>query len=104
MTIHVRIREIRRDSSLTMKEFAARIGVSPSYISMIESPEKHPSRDLQPSEKVLKNVEREFAVNPGWLRGGEGQKYLPTVALLERIRSLRKDQQEALEKFLETVT
>jgi len=67
-TIGERIKEVRKDFSLTQTEFGKKIGVSHSHISKIESNKE------MPSDSVIKLICVEFGINESWLREGSGTK------------------------------
>lgn len=62
-----RIREIRKKMGLNMEQFANRLGVTTSTVSMIESGKRNPS------SPTIKAICREFHVNEEWLTNGEGE-------------------------------
>lgn len=64
-----RIRELRKALDLTMERFGEVIGVSKSSISNIENG----NRSL--TERMFKDICREFDVNEEWLRTGEGKMF-----------------------------
>ena len=67
-----RIRELRRHLNMTMEEFGARIGLTKSAVSFIESG-RHGARD-----QTVFAICREFGVNEHWLRTGEGEMFEQT--------------------------
>lgn len=70
LSIEDRILLIREKKELSQEEFGERIGVTKSTISLIE-------RKLRnPSERVLRDICREFNVNEEWLRTGEGEMFI----------------------------
>lgn len=69
MTIGERIRRIRKDNSLTMEKFGARIGIKQNSLSLLESGRNNPS------DQTILSICREFHVDPDWLRTGEGEPY-----------------------------
>lgn len=70
LSIEDRILLIREKKELSQEEFGERIGVTKSTISLIE-------RKLRnPSERVLRDICREFKVNEEWLRTGEGEMFV----------------------------
>lgn len=70
LSIEDRILLIREKKELSQEEFGERIGVTKSTISLIE-------RKLRnPSERVLRDICREFNVNEEWLRTGEGEMFV----------------------------
>lgn len=65
-TIEDRILIIRKKLELSQEEFGERIGVTKSTISLLE-------RKLRnPSERVIRDICREFNINEKWLRNGVG--------------------------------
>ena len=65
-TIEDRILVIREKLELSQEEFGERIGVTKSTISLLE-------RKLRnPSERVIRDICREFNINEEWLRNGVG--------------------------------
>lgn len=68
MELGERIREVRKDCSITQEKFAERMLVSASYISKIES-----GKEI-PSDIFLKLMSLEFDVSLKWLRDGVGTK------------------------------
>ena len=68
-SIGERIKEIRKLTKLTQKEFGYRISVAQTYLSQIEKGE----RDA--TEKIIKLVSHEFNIDENWLRTGEGEMF-----------------------------
>lgn len=66
-----RIKQVRRSLGITQQEFAERIGLKQNSIALIESGKRNTS-DL-----VILAICREFKVNEGWLRYGEGKMNKP---------------------------
>jgi len=64
-----RIRLIRKDLGLRQGDFAARIGLTQTAMSMIEL------RKTALTEKNIKLICATFAVNEAWLKSGEGQMF-----------------------------
>lgn len=67
-----RIRELRRHLNMTMEEFGARIGLTKSAVSFIESG-RNGARD-----QTVFAICREFGVNEHWLRTGDGEMFEQT--------------------------
>lgn len=63
-----RIKELRNKMGLSMEKFGARIGLTRSAISKIES-------GSNPSEQTIISICREFNINEDWLRFGKGEMY-----------------------------
>lgn len=66
-----RIKMVRSSAKMTQSEFADKLGLTKNYISLVENG----NRD--PSERTLNDICRIFAVNPEWLRTGEGEPFNP---------------------------
>ena len=64
-----RIKKVRKDAGLTLEKFGAKIGVSASAVSYIES-----GKNI-PSTQTIMNICRVFRVNEPWLRTGTGPPY-----------------------------
>jgi len=67
--ISKRIRAIRKEHELNQTEMAERLGVHPSYVSLLER-----KKDQQPSAQFIKNLCSQFEINEEWLRTGNGPK------------------------------
>lgn len=94
-----RIRELRRHLNMTMEEFGARIGLTKSAVSFIESG-RNGARD-----QTVFAICREFGVSEAWLRTGEGEMFEQTrETVLDRLAaeySLDKEQVSVIENFLD---
>ena len=64
-----RIRDIRKALGLTLERFGEALGVGKTTISKLENGE----RNL--TERMFKDICREFDVNEEWLRTGEGEMF-----------------------------
>jgi transcriptional regulator with XRE-family HTH domain len=71
MTILDRIRLVRKEIGLNQGEFAGRIGLTQTSMSMIEAG-KSPL-----TEKNIKLICATFAVEENWLRTGKGEMFGP---------------------------
>lgn len=80
--MHERIRELRKSLGLTGAEFGARIGLTNSTISRIESGQ------IVVTAQTIRSICREFSVNESWLRSGEGDPFV------------HPDRKEALEAYI----
>ncbi len=69
MTQGERVKEIRKYFQLTLEKFGEKLGVGKTAISNIENG----NRNL--TEQMLRSICREFNVNEGWLRTGEGEMF-----------------------------
>ena len=92
MTILDRIRFIRKEIGLKQGEFAARIGLAQTSLSMIELG-KSPL-----TEKNIKLICATFAIDENWLRNGKGEMFGPASPyekeLLSVFGKLTPDTQE----------
>lgn len=70
--MNYRIKQIRQhpDINLSQEAFGKKIGVTGAAISRIES------GDRNITEQNIKAICREFHVNEGWLRTGEGEMFV----------------------------
>ena len=66
-----RFKELRKELKLTQSEFADKIGLSRSYINLIEMGSKIPA------ERTIKDICRIFNVNYIWMETGDGNMFLP---------------------------
>lgn len=64
-----RIREVRVSAGLKQDEFAAQLGLSRNFISLLEGGAR------VPSDRTIADICREFNVNETWLRTGEGEMF-----------------------------
>lgn len=67
--MNARIKELRKANGLSQEAFAARIGITKSSVSLIESGKNNPSE-----QTVLLICER-FGVRREWLENGEEPRY-----------------------------
>ena len=84
MDIGFRIKQIRKDASLTQGEFGARIGISLSGVSSLEVGKN------TPSEQTIRAICSEFSINREWLVDGIGEMQVQRPLLPELIHNLRK--------------
>lgn len=66
-----RIRDVRKASKMSQKEFSQEIGLSENYVWMIENGQR------EPSDRTVRDICRVFNVNEAWLRTGEGEMKTP---------------------------
>ena len=64
-----RIKQIRKDASLTQVEFAASIGISQNFIAQCEIGSRIPS------DRTIRDICQSYNVNEEWLREGTGEPY-----------------------------
>ena len=84
MDIGSRIKQVRKDASLTQGEFGARIGISLSGVSSLEVGKN------TPSEQTIRAICSEFSINRDWLVDGVGEMQVQKPLLPELIHNLRK--------------
>ena len=70
-TMAERFKKIRKKFGLSQSDFAARIRVTPSAISNIETGNR------SSSGAMILNICREFGVSEEWLKTGEGEMLAP---------------------------
>lgn len=64
-----RIKQVRKDASLSMDAFGSRIGVNSSSVAKWEKGTNNPS------ERTIRLICNEFKVNYDWLTKGKGEMY-----------------------------
>lgn len=99
-----RIKEIRLKLGLTQEQFGARIGITKSSVSTMESGKSNPS------DQTVLFICREYHINETWLRTGEGTPFQPAsveeeleellrTRFLNRSPEFRQDLFRALRHF-----
>lgn len=85
--MNTRVKHIRKLLKLSQEEFAKRLGVTAAGISRIESGK----RNL--TEQMIVHICKEFNVNEGWLRNGEGEvfKHFPNSVMEELLQQYKLD-------------
>ena len=73
MPIGERIKAVRLAAGLTMEAFGEQVGVSKSFVSMVESGKANAS------DQTILFICREFNINETWLRTGEGEMEEPVT-------------------------
>lgn len=66
-----RMKAVRKSTGLNQTEFAAKIGLTQNYWSLVESGTR------APSNQVIIAICREYGVNELWLRTGGGEMFTP---------------------------
>ncbi|MCE5333303.1 MAG: helix-turn-helix domain-containing protein [Desulfobacteraceae bacterium] len=66
-----RIKEIRKTANMNKQEFAKELGISPAYITYLESGIKG-GEPTNPSDKILEIISHKFGVGFQWLKFGIG--------------------------------
>lgn len=70
MEIGERIKEVRKKAGLTQQKFAERIGLKRNTIGNYEI------NLIEPSDRTITDICREFDVREAWLRTGEGEPFI----------------------------
>lgn len=94
-----RIKEIRVAFGMTQTDFGNKIGISQNYIWMLESGVR------EPSERVIRDICREFSVNETWLRTGDGDMMTARTRgeeMAALVGSLMEDRPESFRSALVT--
>lgn len=71
MEVGERIKEIRKAKKITQQAFADAIGLKRNTIANYEI------GNVEPSDRTISDICREFGVNEAWLRTGEGAMLHP---------------------------
>ncbi|PLY04230.1 MAG: hypothetical protein C0622_03220 [Desulfuromonas sp.] len=82
------IKNLREFYDLTQQEMAERLGISKSYISLIESKKK------KPSSNILRQISDEFSVNFSYLQTGKGKPFEDPKKSREFIVQVRRPKQQ----------
>ena len=69
MRINKQIKQLRDKEGLTQEDFARNLGVTTSYISMLETDKNIPS------EQLILSICRTYGVSYEWLKEGKGEMY-----------------------------
>lgn len=84
-----RIKQIRKQASLTQVEFGERIGVKGNTITNYENGLRNPT------DAVILSICREFNVNETWLRTGKGEMFIPEdMSYLYNVGKLASEKNE----------
>lgn len=90
--IRDRISKIRNNFNKSQEEFGNILGVTKSTISLLETKKR------EPSERLIRDICREFNVNEDWLRhgtGGDENMLLPEdMTFLQNAGKLGKEKNE----------
>lgn len=70
LSIGERIKEVRKKSGLTQQKFAERIGLKRNTIGNYEI------NLIEPSDRTILDICREFDIREPWLRTGEGEPFV----------------------------
>ncbi len=94
-----RIKKLRKDMGLSQAVFVLGLGITRSYLSMIERGRANPSKQL------IKSISRYYLVREEWLKEGKGEMINDEPFTPEQIQELEfyGDQMEymAIEEHLE---
>lgn len=80
MTIGERVKELRKQVNLTQQAFADRLNLKRNTVGSYEV------NVVEPSDRTISDICREFNVNETWLRTGEGEMF-NQITRLEKITS-----------------
>ncbi|MBO5837293.1 MAG: helix-turn-helix transcriptional regulator [Oscillospiraceae bacterium] len=69
--MNTRISFVRKNAKLNQQEFAAKIGLTKNFISLLET------GDRKPSDRTISDICREFGVDRIWLETGAGEPFKP---------------------------
>lgn len=69
MTIGERVKELRKQVNLTQQAFADRLNLKRNTVGSYEV------NVVEPSDRTISDICREFNVNGTWLRTGEGEMF-----------------------------
>ncbi len=94
MTIGDRIKMVRKELSITQDDFAARIGVSKSSISLLESGTNNPS------ERTVLLICQQFRVSEPWLKEGTGDMFIKETPAQAVLRVMEGQDEVAKSIFL----
>lgn len=72
LCINERIKEVRESNALSQDAFGARIKITRSSVSLLESGKNNPS------DQTILLICREFNINEQWLRTGDGSMFVET--------------------------
>lgn len=95
-----RIKDVRSSAGLTQAAFASRLDVSRNYIAQIEM------GIMEPGDRLVREICREFNVNEEWLRTGEGEmkaENSTAVEISEAVRRVLSDKPASFQSALITV-
>lgn len=82
MTPGGRVRQIRKQKSMTLEQFGEKVGVTKQTISRIENG----INSL--TEQMILSICREFGVNENWLRNDEGKMFVEVPAKDEYFKAV----------------
>lgn len=80
-----RVKKIRLSENLNQSEFADKINISRSHLSLIENGVR------SVTDRVISDICREFNINENWLRSGEGEMIAHPQTTREKLDKLIED-------------
>ncbi len=93
-----RIGKVRETEKKSQEEFGAILGVTKSTISLLETKKR------EPSDRLIRDICREFSISETWLRTGDGPMKRPPKTtdniLMEEIAKLIKSDDEFVKNFI----
>lgn len=92
-----RLKQIRKNAGLTQEAFGEKLGMTRGYIAQIEMGMK------SPSDRMLRDICRQFRVNEDWLRTGAGDPYIPrpkNQQIADFMNSVMEEVDESIKKNL----
>ncbi len=93
-----RIGKVRENEKKSQEEFGAILGVTKSTISLLETKKR------EPSDRLIRDICREFSISETWLRTGDGPMKRPPKTtdniLMEEIAKLIKSDDEFVKNFI----
>ena len=94
-----RIKLVRTNANLNIRQFGERIGTTPASVSRYESGER------VPSNAVLLAISKEFRVSLSWLKTGEGEmeEPAPEVSAIQRLTETYKSLPERLKALVDAL-
>lgn len=84
MTIGERVKELRKQVNLTQQAFADRLNLKRNTVGSYEV------NVVEPSDRTISDICREFNVNETWLRTGEGEMF-NQIAQSEKLAAFLAD-------------
>lgn len=98
LTINDRLKKIRKEKGLTLKQFGKAIGITDASVSQMETGKSGLSN------QTIHSICREFDINEDWLRTGKGEMFTKTpsseVDELARKYNLTPEARILVERFL----
>lgn len=96
-----RLKQIRTTCGLSQEEFGKRIGIeSRAHISSLENG----TRNI--TERIVKDICREFAINEKWLRTGDGEMTVEATQeerFATNIAKLQRTDDETIIKWVDAI-